>query len=379
MKNLFLASTLNKKIEDKTIVWFENSNQYLVLEPLVADIVTDLSENKNLDIIADKLENNLEIPLKLAKDFIKDINDKILKPNIIPLKKKSENCYHKIPETFLFIKYYQINSKVFKVFFSNEFELSLIHPKFAHLEVPEVSEIDFIFQVFNNSKDTYLIVDSVVIGNWSPEDIHYFQGKFSMKIIECVYEKGEENWMGVFHASAVNYNDNAILILGDSGNGKSTSLALLQAQGFHCVADDFVPIDTTTKIHAFPAGISIKKNSLPVLLKDYPELKSSAEYHYTRLNKTVRYLPPKNINYQKKHPCKAFVFIKYDSTTEFEITKISSTKAFENLVPDSWISSIPKNVSIFLNWFEKLPSYQITYSNNEMMYKSIKNIFEDEL
>ena len=236
MKNLFLASTLNKKIEDKTIVWFENSNQYLVLEPLVADIVTDLSENKNLDIIADKLENNLEIPLKIAKDFIKDINDKILKPNITPLKKKHDNCYHKIPETYLFIKYYQINSKVFKVFFSNEFELSLIHPKFAHLEVPEVSEIDFIFQVFNNSKDTYLIVDSVVIGNWSPEDIHYFQGKFSMKIIECVYEKGEENWMGVFHASAVNYNENAILILGDSGNGKSTSLALLQAQGFHCVA-----------------------------------------------------------------------------------------------------------------------------------------------
>ena len=152
--------------------------------------------------------------------------------------------------------------------------------------------------------------------------LYVISAKFSMKIIECVYEKGEENWMGVFHASAVNHNDNAILILGDSGNGKSTSLALLQAQGFHCVADDFVPIDTTTKIHAFPAGISIKKNSLPVLLNYYPELKNSAEYHYSRLNKTVRYLPPKNINYQKKHPCKAFVFIKYDSTTEFEITKI---------------------------------------------------------
>ena len=49
--------------------------------------------------------------------------------------------------------------------------------------------------------------------------------------------------MGVFHASAVNYNDENILILGDSGNGKSTSLALLQAQGFQCIADDFVPID----------------------------------------------------------------------------------------------------------------------------------------
>ena len=140
-----MASTLNKKIEDKTIVWFENSNQYLVLEPLVADIVTDLSENKDLDIIAGKLENNQEIPLKIAKDFIRDINDKILKPNITPVEKKPDNFSFKIPENFLFIKYYQINSKVFNVFFSNEFELSLIHPKFAHLEVLEVSEIDFIY------------------------------------------------------------------------------------------------------------------------------------------------------------------------------------------------------------------------------------------
>ena len=112
-----MASTLNKKIEDKTIVWFENSNQYLVLEPLVADIVTDLSENKDLDIIAGKLENNQEIPLKIAKDFIRDINDKILKPNITPVEKKPDNFSFKIPENFLFIKYYQINSKVFNVFF----------------------------------------------------------------------------------------------------------------------------------------------------------------------------------------------------------------------------------------------------------------------
>ena len=99
MKNLLLASTLNKKIEDKTIVWFENSNQYLVLEPLVANIITDLSQNKNPDIIADKLENNLEIPLKIAQDFIKDINDKILKPNITPLEKKSCKLYNRHKST----------------------------------------------------------------------------------------------------------------------------------------------------------------------------------------------------------------------------------------------------------------------------------------
>ena len=74
--------------------------------------------------------------------------------------------------------------------------------------------------------------------------------------------------MGVFHASAINYKEDALLILGDSGNGKSTSLALLQAQGFHCIADDFVPVDVKKqKVYSFPAAISIKKSSLETLLE----------------------------------------------------------------------------------------------------------------
>ena len=89
-----------------------------------------------------------------------------------------------------------------------------------------------------------------------------------MKIIECIYNKNEAEWMGVFNASAINFKDENILILGDSGNGKSTSLALLQAQGFQCIADDFVPIDQAQNVYSFPAGISIKKKTVSVLLKE---------------------------------------------------------------------------------------------------------------
>lgn len=47
-----------------------------------------------------------------------------------------------------------------------------------------------------------------------------------------------------------------MLFLGDSGNGKSTSLSLLQANGFTCLADDFVPVDANTKkVYSFPAVI----------------------------------------------------------------------------------------------------------------------------
>ena len=225
----------------------------------------------------------------------------------------------------------------------------------------------------------HLVLDGEFIGAWESKNVHYFQGKFSMKIIECIYNKNEAEWMGVFHASAINYKNDNILILGDSGNGKSTSLALLQTQGFQCIADDFVPIDQAHDVYSFPAGISIKKKALSVLLKEYPTLETSAEYHYERLKKTVRYLPPEKIDYHKKVPCKALVFIKYDESVDFEISEISKLKAFEHLVPDSWISSVPQNAATFLEWFEKLPCYQLTYSNNELMYSAIKCIFEDEL
>lgn len=373
-----MKQIITKKLEDKEIVWFQEANRYLLVEQTAANIITDLYYKEDPKSIATKLNNKIDIPIDVALEFIQKIKNDIVIPNTIGHKVEETNLSYKIPEKFSFEKFYLINSKIFKVFFSNEFELSLIHPKIAHLEVKQHSIIDFTFQVFHYSKKTFLILDSKLIGSWSVEDIHYFQGKFSMKIIECIYEKEEKDWMGVFHASALNYNKNTLLILGDSGNGKSTSLALLQAQGFQCIADDFVPIDVSKKIHTFPAGISIKKNSLPVLLDYYPELKNSAEYHYSRLNKTVRYLPPKNINYHEKNLCKALVFIKYDSKTDFEISKISSLEAFEKLVPDSWISPIPKNATTFLEWFEKLPCYQLTYSNNKKMYAAVKDIFEKE-
>lgn len=66
--------------------------------------------------------------------------------------------------------------------------------------------------------------------------------------------------MGVFHASALGNSKKTVLFLGDSGNGKSTSLAILQANGFTCIEDDFVPIDAKKQeVYSFPAAISIKK------------------------------------------------------------------------------------------------------------------------
>ena len=46
------SNFLYKTAEDKTIVWFENSNEYLILENTTADILKRLSKGISIDEIA---------------------------------------------------------------------------------------------------------------------------------------------------------------------------------------------------------------------------------------------------------------------------------------------------------------------------------------
>ena len=375
------STFLHKKIDDKTIVWFKNSNEYLVLENTTADILKRLSKGISVNKIAEALSKKLAIPLDKTIDFILDLEKKFYAPKSNK-KSKIINDYRDIekPKSYEFIKYYKVNKVIFKISYLSEKELSYVHPKFAHLVIDDSSNFDYQFDVFIENNYIFLLVDKELVGSWSRNDIHFFQGKFSMQLIQKIHQKEEEEWMGVFHASAVSNEKKSILFLGDSGNGKSTSLALLQANGFSCLADDFVPIDIDKKeVYSFPASISIKKNSLETLLPIYPELETTAEYNFTRLNKVVRYLKPNNTNYYKHLPCNDLVFIKYQKDANLQCEKISKLEAFQQLIPDSWISPKKENAQIFLDWFSALNCYQLTYSNNEEMIKTVSKIFNDDL
>ncbi|WP_299045831.1 hypothetical protein [uncultured Polaribacter sp.] len=372
---------LHKPIEDKTIVWFENTNEYLVLENTTADILKRLSKGLSVKEIATALAKKLSVPLDKTIDFVLDLEKRLYTPKT---KKEVDivNDYRdvKIPDSFEFTKYYKVNNVVFKISYSSETELSYVHPKFAHLTIKKPVKFDHFFDVFIENKYIFFYVNKEFIGAWSSKEIHYFQGKFSMELIQKIHNKEEDKWMGVFHASAVSNGKKSILFLGDSGNGKSTSLALLQANTFNCLADDFVPIDVKNKeVYSFPAAISIKKSSLDTLLPIYPELKTTAEYNFTRLNKVVRYLKPNNNSFFNHLPCNDLIFIKYQKDAELQCTKIASVNAFQQLVPDSWLSPLKDNAAVFLDWFSTLQCYQLTYSNNEEMIATVSKIFDDDL
>lgn len=367
---------INKKIDNKSIVWFQDNNEYIVVEPLVAEILTLLKDKVDKTQIITNLFNTINIPFQQAENLVSDIQN-LLKTNT---EEVLEIKHIETPTLFTFQKYYQINNITIQVDYLSDFEISLVHPKFAHLEIDAKENVQYHYKVYSDKEFISFSINNEVINTWNINEVHYFQGKFSMKIVEHIHQKNENKWLGVFHASAISNGKQSMLFLGDSGNGKSTSLALLQANGFTCLADDFVPVDTKKQeVYSFPSAISIKKNSLETLFPLYPELKTSAEYHFKRLNKIVRYLPPNNSDYTAHLPCKALIFIKYKKDSDLKLKEISKITAFEQLVPDSWLSPIPENAEIFLNWFSKLPCYQLTYSNNDKMIETVSKIFNNDL
>lgn len=394
MKNTFFKQTLKiiftnkrkglnfikKDIENKAIVWFEKTNQYLVLEKKTAEIISQILEETPLEKIGEKIATDLEVPIENAMDFVKDINKKIVKSQKEnSIQKQANHPPKKFEKSFAYKKYYKIYHAIFLFEYETEFELDLVHPKFAYLEIDQPKKIDSSFQIFSDNKQTYLLKNNSYFNYWSKENIHYLQGKVSMLLVEELYEKSEDEWMGVYHASALGNGKKSILFLGDSGNGKSTSLALLQAHGFDCIADDFVPVAMDKKVYRFPSAISVKKTSWEMLSKMYPNLNSEKEYHFSSHQKTVRYLPPTKTQFQQSFECNSFFFIRYQKEIKTTFQKISNIDAFEQLLPDSWVSQNPKNVTLFLDWFSKTKCYSLTYSNNKEMIDIVTKLFEDDL
>ena len=374
------SQLLTKTIEDKRCLWLEGTNQYVVLEHEAFTVVAKLINGVLPKTIAIHLETTLLVPFEAALNFVKELEERVLNSSITVQEKSIiELSKVTIPDNFKIITTYRVNSTLIKVSYKGDLEASYIHPKFAHLET-ETADKETDFEVFTANDKIYLAINNKVKYGWSKEEIHYFQGKFSMEFIQAMYHKEECEWMGVFHASAVSNQQKAVLFLGDSGNGKSTSLALLQKHGFQCLADDFVPVAATNKeVYHFPAAISVKNSSLQTLAPLYPLLNDTKEYHLKRLNKRVRYLPPNYTDFQTHLACKDLVFIKYQKDVALSFSKISKQKAFEQLVPDSWLSPKKENAATFLEWFATLNCYQITYSETNEMVASVTKIFNDDV
>lgn len=372
---------LIKSLEHQSILWFKNANSYVLVPPQTAKLIELISRGAQDNFLRNWCEDTLSLSKSKSNDLLSAIYNLILNLNepksVIA---SSLNTYKNNQENAV-VKFYKIGNFVVKASFKTEELAFLIHPKFDYLSVAE-TDFNSEFEVSLQDGNIVLSVDNATVGTWIKNEIEYFQGKFSMCLIEKLYGKPESEWMGVFHASALSYGENSILFMGDSGNGKSTLAALLMTDGWSLLADDFVPIlADNQQVYYFPAAISIKESAVKTLSDYYPQLKNTTQHHFKNLNKKVRYLAPTpNHKNQTEHlPCKALVFVKYDTKVDLKCEKIDQAWAFQQLIPDAWLSPEPKNAKQFLNWFTTMPCYQLIYSDTTQMFQTVTKLFNDDL
>lgn len=368
-------------LQNKTVLWIAEINKYIVAEPVIAEIMQGIWNEADTKSIVNFCISNFGLKKQKAENLTSEIKSYIndnLRPKNKPTTNKN-NLNFKLVDTANFYskKYYSINEVVFFVEYET-LEAELInHPKLAHLEIVAAKNFNHHFQLYNSQDVFSLIVDGKLIDTWVSADSHFMGGKFSMQILQKIYKRKEDQWMGVFHASGITDGNNCVMFLGDSGNGKSTLSAILMANGLDVLNDDFLPVTSKDGLVCrFPSAISVKKQAYEILIPQFPELLHSEEYINPILNKTFRYLAPKSIE-KLGVPCKALIFVKYDKNSDFNMEEISPEEAFAELIPDSWISPTPENAERFINWVSTLPCYRLLYSDNKKMIGSIKTMLQN--
>ena len=366
--------TFTKKIsKDNYLVWVKLTNRYIVLDSKILKLIDLMPQLSQADFLA-YISKFLNVSSIIAEKINTDISGLLIDSNVILNKKKSINT----PKLnhFDIVNFYSFNSITIKVSYDSKDTKQLIHPKYNHLELLNSDDFQVHYSIFQKENKIVVYKDDHLVGSWNEYEMHEFQGKFSMEFLCSSYNKNEHDWMGVFHASTISKNNQSVMFTGDSGNGKSTLVSILMANGYNIIADDFTPIlRSDMKTYCFPTAISIKEKSFDMIESMYPEIAEFKEYYINELKGNVKYLPP--ITNKINATCNSVVWVKYGKEMDNKLEKISTENALQKFLPDAWISNNDINAKAFMKWVSNTNFYELKYSNNKKLISLVDSLFLD--
>ena len=180
---------------------------------------------------------------------------------------------------------------------------------------------------------------------------------------------GSQDVAAVFHAGCVEKDGDALMICGDSGQGKSTLTFGMVAAGCTYLGDDHIPLFRDGRCAmSFPTAAGVKPGSW-----DLPEIRElQAKHGLTLLSprQGVRYIP---LHHAKapvagtKRPVRALIFPHFHPEAQFEMTRLSPEQAlFLALQAGSRLSNSHKSdLAPLCNFFNDVPAFALRYSSSE--------------
>lgn len=368
-----------ERLGQSYILWFENPNTYILLSEDNYKLFVKFLDSKNEQEFYEycRKELALQYPeIELLSERFSQLIDNTNSPAYPFSKVDSGKEYFDYPK-FLISKKYSYNNRYFSVNFGSEILLDLFHWPLHHLQIDDDLNADTVFGIFKKEDLLYLTIDNKLVFNCPTNQYHYMQGHFSMEITNFIHEKTISNWLATFHASTVGRENSAIMIVGGSGNGKSTLTSLLTANGFDLLADDFTPFYADDmNLYRFPNGISIKPGAFGILeeyIENFHELPS---FFNNNKQISVKYYSPKTNSQTlpNKYKCDKIILVKFSPGENQYFSKVPAEKVLATLIPDSWISPHPMHSKKFLSWLKEIDFYDLNYSENEFAISNILKI-----
>ncbi len=380
MKTNLAPKLIHDIDNDTTLLWFHTSNRYVVTSKINSDIIQQYTNpDFHRDLFVAYIHQNFDLKKEEANQLFDDIatflNEVNQNDNLAP-SFQGETSTSLTPQIE---EFYTFFDKTIKIRFESEVIKSLVHPQIAHHSAKNCSKYDALFDIFKTDDNLHLLKNGIHVGSYKTESFHFLQGRFALELTNTIHNTLIDNWIAAFHASTVSNGKESIMIIGDSGNGKSTLSVLLMAHGFDILCDDFTPLYEDDKLYRYPAATSIKKGAFEAL-KPYLSTIDELKTHTSGPKKVnIKYVPPIQ-NYEEVDSyfsCNKIVYVKFDAEKDNTLHQISSGKILEILIPDSWISPKETHAIKFINWLKQVSCYELRYHNNDFAISKFKDLFEE--
>ena len=371
-----LAPKHVRNIDGTFLLWFKVSNRYAVVSSSAWTVISIFLNTKDRSSFFTALDTKHQIKDAPAQNIFDDISQFLVDLNSHTL--ANVEPANSIPRPkYRHVQCYKFWETTIKINFETAPIKSIIHPQIAHHKTNLVSTKLDEFDIFQKQDYLYLYKNKNHIGHYKTNAFHLLQGRFALELTNTIHKTQIDNWNATFHASTVTNGQESIMIIGDSGNGKSTLSALLMASGFDLLADDFTPMYEDMNLYRYPNAISIKKGAFNILESKIPRFNSLKTLTNGLKKINIKYLPQdKNLDsILSNFPCKKVVLVKFDISKPSELLPISIEKILETLIPDSWISPNEKHAVKFMNWLSNIQSFQLSYCDNDFAINKFKELF----
>jgi len=377
--NLVTAPKYIREIKGFYILWFDFTNKYIVVNQNVMTLLKIYLKSSNESDFLKRSNKQSNYSRKRSKQYYIELTQ-LLQECSIKSKDKSLVSSKLIHLQNKITVFYKINDFFIQINYSSEYAKSLVHPQLEHYSYQQnTSTSNNIFDILIEDKTLNLYKNQQLCGSFPQTDFHLLQGQFAMELLCVLNNKNEKDWLGTFHASTISNGHSAIMLIGDSGNGKSTLAALLMTYGFDLIADDFTPmLAKDQKVYSYPAAISIKQGSFKLLEPLITDFNKLPKYFINSRKGYVKYVQSNNYRKQQSLSCRKIVYVNYKKEAQTKLTEVSIDKILSLLITDSWLSPEPKNVEYFLTWLETCTFHKLTYSDADEVIQKFKTIFNEQ-